>query len=239
VTPQVDGAGAEHPRSPTAAETYPAHRLNALCDGVFAIAMTLLALEIRIPDAGDDPVRFRSLLPEFAGQLGLYALGFVIIGRFWQSHHRLGVHVHHVDQVAIRRTIALLAGVSALPVATALLVRDGQFPEAVAVAAGLMTLTGLLSLWLYRRLARPELSDLDPGTRAHLLRRGALSTLVLALALPLAYLLPDSSYAPLVWWALLLVEPAARGLGRRSASRHRPLVPRSALGHLRVERTVR
>jgi uncharacterized membrane protein len=237
VTPQVHGAGAEHP--PTAAGTYPAHRLNALCDGVFAIAMTLLALELRIPDAGDDPGRFRSMLPEFAGQLGLYALGFVIIGRFWQSHHRLGVHVHHVDQVAIRRTIALLAGVSALPVATALLVRDGQFPEAVAVAAGLMTLTGLLSLWLYRRLARPELSDLDPGTRAHLLRRGALSTLVLALALPLAYLLPDSSYAPLVWWALLLVEPAARGLGRRSASRHRPLVPPSALGHLRVERTVR
>jgi uncharacterized membrane protein len=237
VTPQVDGAGAEHPL--TATETYPVHRLNALCDGVFAIAMTLLALEIRIPDAGDDPVRFRSLLPGFAGQLGLYVLAFVIIGRFWQSHHRLGVHVHHVDQSAIRRTIALLAGISTLPVATALLVRDGQYPDAVAVAAGLMTLTGLLSLRLYRRLARPDLSDLDPGARAHLLRRGALSTLVLALALPLAYLLPDSSYAPLVWWALLLVEPAARGLGRRSRSPRHPLVPRSALGHLRVERTVR
>ena len=193
---------------------YAAHRLNALCDGVFAIAMTLLALEVRVPEAITDPGRFRALLPTFAGELGLYALAFVITGRFWQSHHRIGGHVHHVDEVAIRRTVAFLTGVAALPVAAALLVRDGQFPDAVAFAAGLLTLTSLLAQLLYRRLTRPELSDLDACQRAYLLRRGLVGTAVLASAVPLAYLLPDSAYAPLAWCALLLVDPAARALTR-------------------------
>jgi uncharacterized membrane protein len=193
---------------------FPAHRLDALCDGVFAIAMTLLALEVRVPEEVTDPDRFRALLPTFAGQLGLYALAFVITGRFWRGHHRVGGHVHHVDQAAIRLTLGFLAGVAALPVATALLVRDGQFADAVALAAGLVTVTSLLAQSLYRRLTRPELSDFDARARARLLRRGLLTTSVLASAVPLAYLLPDSSYAPLAWCALLLVEPAARGLER-------------------------
>ena len=40
---------------------YPAHRLNALCDGVFAIAMTLLALEVRVPEAITDPAVLATL----------------------------------------------------------------------------------------------------------------------------------------------------------------------------------
>jgi uncharacterized membrane protein len=219
----VPGARPPHPADdpvvldgralPSVPGTYPADRLNTLSDGVFAIAMTLLALEVQVPQEVTDPARFRVLLPQFGGELALYALAFFVIGRFWVSHHRISAHVHHVDQVAIRRTIALLAGIAVLPVATALLVRDGQFPEAVALAAGLMTVTSLLALSLYRRVGRPDLSGLDPDTWAHLLRRGALTTFVFALAVPLAYVLPDSSYAPLIWWALLLVEPAARGLG--------------------------
>jgi uncharacterized membrane protein len=203
------------PGSGRAGPLYTAHRLNALCDGVFAIAMTLLAFEVRIPDGATDPARFRAVLPTFVGQLGLFALAFVITGRFWQGHHRIAGRVHHVDQVAIRRTVTFLAGVAALPVAAALLVQDSRIPDAVALAAGLLTATSLLVQWLYARLTRPDLSDLDAAERAHLLRRGLLSTAVLASAVPLAYLLPDSAFAPLVWLALLVVERAARALGRR------------------------
>jgi uncharacterized membrane protein len=209
-----DRTGGGRPGEGRAGPFYTAHRLNALCDGVFAIAMTLLAFEVRIPAVATDPARFRAVLPAFAGQLGLFALAFVITGRFWQGHHRMGGHVHHVDQVAIRRTIAFLAGVASLPVAAALLVQDSQVPDAVALAAGLLTATSLLVQWLYLRLTRADLSDLDAGERAHLLRRGLLTTGVLASAVPLAYLLPDSAYAPLAWLALLVVEPAARALGR-------------------------
>ncbi|RBY77663.1 hypothetical protein DQ238_14770 [Geodermatophilus sp. TF02-6] len=54
--------------------TWPPHRLNALCDGVFAIAMTLLALEVRVPEETLTRQEFRSALPGLLAQLGAYSL---------------------------------------------------------------------------------------------------------------------------------------------------------------------
>jgi uncharacterized membrane protein len=192
---------------------YTAHRLNALCDGVFAIAMTLLALEVRVPQPAGRQ-EFRDRLPEFFVELSVYALAFFIIGQYWQSHHRVMKYVQQVDRRAVRWTIALLASVAALPITVELITHDAQFPEAVVVAAALLTLTSLLNLSLQLALLRPELSEITRATRRMLLLRSGVTAVIFAAAAPLAYLLPRSSSAPLVWWALVLTGTLVRGLDR-------------------------
>ena len=188
------------------------HRLNALADGVFAIAMTLLALEVRFPAGIGSRSAFRAALPGFFLQLAVFALGFFVIGQYWQRHHRVMHLVEWVDRRDIRRTILALAGVAAAPVAVDLITHDAQFPEAVATAAGMLALTSLLFLFLEAALLRPGLALIEPRPRRLMLIRGLYSVVVFGSAIPLAYLLPDSSKVPLVWWAMVLVGPVSTGV---------------------------
>ncbi len=190
------------------------HRLNALADGVFAIAMTLLALEVRFPAGIGSRSAFRAALPGFFLQLGVFALGFFVIGQYWQRHHRVMHLVEWVDRRDVRRTILALAGVAATPVAVDLITHDAQFPEAVAIAAGMLALTSLLFLFLEAALLRPGLAVIEPRPRRVTLIRGIYSVVVFGSAVPLAYLLPDSSKVPLVWWAMVLVGPVSTGVDR-------------------------
>jgi uncharacterized membrane protein len=229
------------------------HRLNALCDGVFSIAMTLLALEVQVPPQVRDRSAFLDQLPTLLGQLGAYALAFFVIGQFWQAHHRAMAGVPEVDDVDVRLTIALLAGVAALPVALSLVVRAGQIPEAVSLTAVLLGTCSLLSISVTRRALRHDRSGAGPVRRRRAAVRGLLTVGVALAAIPLAYLLTKSSYAPLVWWgfavtgrlAQLLVpdrrhrEPAASGAqadhqSARPSSRHdddEPHAPTALPGH--------
>lgn len=198
-------------------------RLNALSDAVFAIAMTLLALDVRVPADVRDHPDFLRALPTFLTQLAVYALGFFIIAQYWLSHHRVMRYVTEIDHRAMVRTIAVLAGVAALPIATSLIGHEARFPEATAIAAAMLALTSLLNSWLNLWLLRPGLSEIDPAVRARMLARGPVTAGLFALAIPLAYLLPDSSYAPLVWWSLVATGPITTGVLRVTARlRSRP-----------------
>jgi uncharacterized membrane protein len=179
---------------------WPPHRLTALCDGVFAIAMTLLALEVTVPEDVTDRSAFQHQLPALLGQLGAYALAFFVIGQFWQANHRAMAGVPEVDDGDVRLTIALLAGVAALPVALSLVVRAGRIPEAVTLTAALLGLCSLLSVSVTRRVLRHDHSGAGPVRRRRAAVRGLLTVAVALAAVPLAYLLSDASYAPLAWW---------------------------------------
>lgn len=137
------------------------HRLNALAGGIVAIAMTLLALEIRIPDV-EDRAAFLDVLPSVLVGLGVFTAAFFITGGYWLGHHRVMAMVHTVDMGALRKS---LAGVAALPVAMNLIFGAGQFPETIAVTAGLLALTSVLSSWFYAHVLRPEFSDVDAASR--------------------------------------------------------------------------
>lgn len=215
------------------------HRLNALADGVFAIAMTLLALEVRFPSGITSRAAFRAALPEFFLQLAVFALGFFVIAQFWQRHHRVMHQVEWVDRRDVRRTVLLLAGVAALPVAIDLVTHDAQFPEAVTIAAVMLALPSVFALWLEAALLRPGLAAIEPQARRLLMIRGVYSVVVVLLAVPLAYLLPSSARAPLVWWALAIGNPVSAGVDRtwqrlRQARRGRRR-PRPARRELRRE----
>lgn len=139
-------------------------RLIFFSDAVFAIAITLLALEIRLP-AGANPHDNAGLL---AALLALwpkylsYTISFLVIGLYWMGHHRMFRHIVRYDRRLLFLNLLLLLIIGFVPFPTALL---GEYTYAAATICYALTMlvVGLLSaaLWWYatgaggRLLAQP------------------------------------------------------------------------------------
>ena len=199
------------------------HRLFALSDGVFAISMTLLALDVRIPEGVPETSdAFREAAGELYSQFGIFVLAFVIAGRFWMGNHKIMGKLHTVNTGVMSRTVLFLAGICSIPVATAVLFRFGGVPEAVAFAALILAATSLQSgrLWWYLTQPGRHLSHDDPATRLPLLVQSLWSTGVYLLAIPIAYLLAHVgshehvAYATLIWLLLMFDGVFSRSLVR-------------------------
>jgi len=141
-------------------------RLEAFSDGVFAIAITLLVLEIRLPPqteiehAGGLARTLLALWPSYAG----YVVSFVTIGIMWANHHEVIKLMSGVDHGLIVWNLLLLMAISFTPFPTA--VHPGWDRNvAVAFYCGSFTLTALFYNLLWRnasrqrRLIRPHVSD--------------------------------------------------------------------------------
>jgi uncharacterized membrane protein len=98
-------------------------RLEAFSDGVFAIAITLLVLEIKVPSS-IELVQLGGLWPALAHRwpnyVG-YAMSFLIIGIMWANHHALFQYIRRVDRPLMLANLLLLMGVGFLPFPTAIL----------------------------------------------------------------------------------------------------------------------
>ena len=94
-------------------------RIEAFSDGVFAIAITLLILEIKIPPSGSDPLG-RLLLKQWPSYFA-FLLSFAFIGIMWINHHRLFNHIRRADEKLLMLNLLLLFGVTIVPFPTAVL----------------------------------------------------------------------------------------------------------------------
>lgn len=98
-------------------------RLETFSDGVFAIAITLLVLEIPVPNAADI-ARAHGLWPALAAHwssyLG-YVISFVTIGIMWANHHSIYQYVRHTDRRFLLVNVFFLMGIGFLPFPTAVL----------------------------------------------------------------------------------------------------------------------
>src|ERR671933_1474795 len=122
---------------------YAPERLLMLVDGVFAISMTLLVLDVRVPDdVPKTPEAFGEALGPLLGRLGVFVAAFVITSRFWLVSHRQMAVLRAVDYGTAQRAILFLAGITSLPVATGVLFRFGDVPAAVTFAAVVLAVTG-------------------------------------------------------------------------------------------------
>ena len=127
-------------------------RVEAFSDGVFAIAITLLILEIKVPAAGTGP-----LLPLLIRQWPSYvsfAISFFFIGIMWINHHRLFTHIRRCDNGLLLFNLLLLFGVTFVPFPTAVLAAHlGDPGERVAAAFYSATYVGIAIffnlLWRY------------------------------------------------------------------------------------------
>jgi uncharacterized membrane protein len=173
-------------------------RAEAFSDGVFAIAITLLVLDLRLP--GGSKTLTDQLLEDWP-QYFAYLVSFLTIGIMWMNHHTIFAHVTRVDRPLLVINLLLLMGVVAIPFPTSLVAEHLQHPGGVAatVTYGLVMIAvsfGFAGLWIYvvthaEQLggqAQPEaLWRSIPGFTAGLLVYVA-GTLVAAFGAPLAAL---------------------------------------------------
>jgi uncharacterized membrane protein len=207
------------------ADRFTPHRLFGLSDGVFAIAMTLLALEVRIPeDVPGTADGFHEGFHDLTTSYGIFLIAFYLTGRFWLSNHRALARLHHVDIGVLNRAISFLAGICSLPVMTSVLFKFADAPEAITLSAGLLAVTALLSLrlWWYISDPRRDLMDVPSSERQLWAVKSLYAVGVYLLAIPVAFLLPavsdlTSAWAPLVWLLLRLDNVFVNVVLRRQA----------------------
>jgi uncharacterized membrane protein len=135
-------------------------RLETFSDGVLAIVITLLALELRPPEVEPGQTLARALWEQWPNYLA-YLLAFAQIGVIWLNHHRLFDQVRRVDGKLLLLNLNLLMWISLIPFPTALVaehLRDGgQATEtAVAVFSGVLFLTSIGFTALYAWITHDE-----------------------------------------------------------------------------------
>jgi uncharacterized membrane protein len=135
-------------------------RLEAFSDGVFAVAITLLVLNIKIPGIDvplsklpDDTHLWPALLNEWP-MLAAYATSFATIGVMWLNHHRLYQHIKRTNTVLLLLNLLLLLVIAFIPVPTALLaeyiLRPDQHAAAIVYSATFLAMACCFYvLWRY------------------------------------------------------------------------------------------
>jgi uncharacterized membrane protein len=126
--------------------------MEAFSDGVFAIAITLLVLDLHVPEVGDGSLA-HALARQWPADVS-YAVSFLTIGIIWVNHHGLLRHIERCDRPLLCLNVFLLMMVAVLPYPTALVSHYARSPNAAAAAVaygGVMVTMALLfnALWHY------------------------------------------------------------------------------------------
>ena len=153
------------------------HRLEALTDGIYAIALTLLVLELKIPQlpSGSSEAMLGQALVELLPKGLTWLLSFWVMAMFWLAHLRLYRLSTGVDSSMIWAELMQLALISLLPFSTALIGEYGNYRFATAIYSA--HLLGLSLLSLYRTThvlghAALHAADIPPGVARALRIRG-------------------------------------------------------------------
>lgn len=211
---EVEGDEREEP----AGEVDPG-RVLTLSDGVFAIAATLLALELRIP-AGLTESGLADALHHLLPTVGAYALSYLVIGLLWLGHHRQFQTFEQISERVARLNLVLLGLVATLPFATSLLANYGSRPIATQLYAGVVGTIFCLQLAMAQVARRRHHLTDAAASRPLRLRSLALAVVFLA-SIPVAAVSPAAGK---YFWLLLAVWGVARQLIRRM----RPRLPKPA-----------
>lgn len=176
-------------------------RLLALGDAVFSIAMTLLALDITVPD-GLPENDVADAVADAVPTMGAYLLSFAVIGTLWLVQHGLFRLIATLDRWLLLLYFALLALVAALPFPTRLISEYGETTTATACYAAAIAVAVTLVCGMYVRLLVNPDSAAPHTSRALLkveIRHGVLLVLVFATSIPVAFYSPNLAK---YWWLL-------------------------------------
>jgi uncharacterized membrane protein len=195
-------------------------RVAFFSDAVFAIAATLLVVDLRIPETasrltdGDLVAALIDLAPRYYG----FAVSFLTIGLYWAGHHRTFGRFVRYDPGLPYANLPLLGAIAFMPFPTAVLGEHWYLTSAVLFYVGWQIATGAayLLLWLWatrgRRLVPETVSDSWIRERTWL---GGVTALGFAVTIPIAFVSP--LVAQLAWWpaisilSLLIVKRFERG----------------------------
>ncbi|PYR50781.1 MAG: hypothetical protein DMF89_08135 [Acidobacteria bacterium] len=180
-------------------------RLEAFSDGVIAIIITVMVLELKVPH-GPTLEALRSMLPAFLS----YVLSFVFVGIYWSNHHHLLQAADRVDGRILWANLHLLFWLSLTPIVTNWM---GDYPLAplpVAAYGTVLLLSGAAYLILARALVACQGTDSTLAQALGRDRKGKASLVIYLAAIPFAFVNAWVSCALYVTVALIWLVPDRR-----------------------------
>ncbi len=180
-------------------------RLEAFSDGVIAILITIMVLELKTPQ-GTDISAIYAMRPVLLS----YLMSFVYLGIYWNNHHHLIQAARHVDGRVLWANLHLLFWLSLVPFATAWIGESGSAPWPAAVY-GIVLLCSAISYYILT-LALVALHGKDSDLAIALGKdyKGKISIAIYAVALPLAFVSPIISYVGYIIVAIVWLVPDRR-----------------------------
>jgi uncharacterized membrane protein len=182
-----------------------ADRVLAFSDAIFAIAITLLTLNLQVRP-GLHGADFTRALHQVLPALGAYALSFVILGQLWLAHHRIFGVIARVDYAVLLRNLVFLGLIAIMPFPVRLLSDYTERPLAVAIYAVAFITAMQLQRLIWLDVTRPERRDLLREPVPDEIRTGFSRALlgmllVFGAAVPVGMFAPG--YAALVWAVII------------------------------------
>lgn len=184
------------------------NRVEALVDGIFAFAMTLLVVGLTVPiltkdqAAAELPVHIMAMHAEFFS----FFIAFFILASFWLLHHRQFHFVRTIDPMLVRLNLLILAFIVLMPFTTNLSGDYSNVPVAVGLFHANMFIIGMLFLchWYYI-MHNPRITSVEIGDRAAItgMRRGMVLPLVALLGIGVSFYYP--SYSTMCYLLIPLV----------------------------------
>ena len=187
----------------------PKGRMEAFSDGVIAVIITIMVLEMKVPHGGT----LDSLLPLWPVFLA-YVLSFVYVGIYWNNHHHLMHAVRQVNGSILWANLHLLFWLSLVPFVTGWMSENHFAPATVALYGVVLIFAGLAFVLLTQCLVTLHGRDSDIARWLRDDRKGKISVVIYAIAIPLAFVR---------WWialALYAVVAATWFLPDRRIERH-------------------
>ena len=174
-------------------------RLNAFSDGVIAIIITIMVLELKVPH-GSDMTALRSVLPAFL----VYVLSFVVVGIYWNNHHHLLYLTDRITGGVLWANLHLLFWLSLMPFTTGWMGENHFAPLPTALYGAVLLCAGIAYYILEQTIIRNqgENSRLEAAVGGD--TKGRISLVLYASAVPLAFVhqfISDAIYAlvALIW----------------------------------------
>jgi uncharacterized membrane protein len=184
---------------------FPTTRLEAFSDGVLAVIITIMVLELKIPHEDGIPG-----LLKIAPILFIYLLSFAFTGIYWINHHHLIRRVERADPRVLYANLAFLFCISLLPFFTSYVIEKKADSFSVALYAASMILTGVSFLFVRLAVGRllkltGELHEEDIATQ----RKHYASLGLYVIAIPLAHFHPWLALATITLVTVLWIIPSA------------------------------
>jgi uncharacterized membrane protein len=181
------------------------NRLEAFSDGVFAVIITIMVLDLKVP-ASTTFLALQSVLPTFLS----YVLSFVYVALYWNNHHHLLHAAEKVTGSILWANLHLLFWLSLAPFSTAWLGEDPNATAPVALYGMILLFSGIAYFILTKSLVRHHGKDSALAIAIGSDRKGTMSVVVYALAIPLAFLRPWAACICYVLVALMWLLPDPR-----------------------------
>ena len=192
-----------HPRHDVSRVEFQVERLIFFTDGVFAICITLLVIEIKVPNRDALKIFSDASLWQYLSHNSLQFLGFLIsfgiIGHYWSVHHRIFGYVKNYTSSLLWLNLTFLFSVILLPFSSGLLGEYGSDTNMYVpytVYAANMCFTGLMNCWLWLYVSNPRRNLLTHKISSARIQLGVYRSLVIPVIFMLALLV--SFFLPLV-----------------------------------------